>query len=351
MRGLAVIAYFLCAGLVVLAACGADEMQPGVVATVDGRSITLQQVEQGHDVRFLARPQVGTPAVKELRKEYGQVLSELIIQELVADELERRGMSVGDEELKAAEQAVRADYPEGGFEQLMAEEYLDLDFWRQQLKARLAWERFLGGVLRPQVVLESAELENYYSAHRREFRLPPRVLLVLLHSEDRSDLEKALENRRASNAPAPMPNSVTEQKLILDADRVPAVWLDAMHDLREGEASAPLVTDNGYLSLVLEGRLPAEDMALDKAYEIIEEKLVTPRLQAAFDAWLANRLVTADIRVSEQLLRSVPADDGDEPSMLEPAPPAEVEQPAQPLPDIPLESGPPDPELDALEKQ
>lgn len=339
------IVYVVCSLLLALCACGEEEPQPGVVATINGRPITLERLEEAHDVQSLEEGDYSTPSVGHLQNEYGRALADLMVQELVAAELERRGLSVTQGDVHQAEMELRRDFPDDAFEQLMAEEYLDLNFWREQLKARLAWERFLNRVLRPQVFLEGTEVEAYHQAHREEFQLPPRVELTLLHSQRKEALSEALKTKDGS-----LPEGVTRQQIILEADRVPVTWLAALKDVDQGEHTEALHDESGYLVLILDDRLAAQDMDVQNAYREIESRLVGPRLQAAFDAWLANQLVSAEIKVNPMLLEQVgvPDDEAEPEGRTEgaagPAQEQGMEQvpPGVPseMPDIPVPEAP-----------
>ena len=151
-----------------------------------------------------------------------------------------------------------------------------------------------------------------------------------------------------------LPKDVTEQQLVLSADRVPVVWLDALRNLKDGEQSQILDTETGFLSVALADRLPAEDMDLEKAYAVIEERLLTPRLQATFDAWLANRLVTADIWVAQRLMQQEAAEGDELPAELQPVKPAPeaTQDPAlEAMPEELRGVQPGSPDLDAMEQQ
>ena len=92
-----------------LGACAGDSDDMGIVARVNGEPIYLTQLEFQHD-QFQA-DSVGTyvPSVEKLRNEYGEILADLIVQELVVQELGRRDLSVTDEELREPGETVRQD--------------------------------------------------------------------------------------------------------------------------------------------------------------------------------------------------------------------------------------------------
>jgi len=175
------------------AGCGSETNENGVVATVNGRCIHLTQLETEYDFKHMDWSQGVDTNVEQLKSDYSRIVLNLVVEELVSQELQRRGLSVTDEELKAAEDRIRADYPEGAFEQVLIEEYIDLNEWRGRLKARLAMEKFYKEVLRPRVKLDYEEAEAYYREHISDFYLPDRIRFYLIQAPSEEMIKRALD--------------------------------------------------------------------------------------------------------------------------------------------------------------
>ena len=179
--------------LAALPACTPEENDAGIVARVNRRPITLERLQVRYDFKKLTVASE-TPSVAGLKAEYGAVLGDILMEELVAQDLESLGLSVTDAELKAAEDEVRADYPdEKAFEEVLVEEYIDLDSWRQELRARLTMEKFFREVLRPGITIGYEEAEAYYRDHIKDFYLPAREHFYLVTSPGRDAIDSALE--------------------------------------------------------------------------------------------------------------------------------------------------------------
>lgn len=288
-----------------LAACSsASDEEAGVVARVDGRPIYLNQLEFQHDMMHLEIA-AAAPSVATLKKDYGQVLGQLIMLELVTEEMESRDLLPTDEEVREAENTIRADYPPGAFEQILVEEYIDIESWRKQLRSHLILERFFQQVLRPQVRIEFAEAEEYYRSHTQEFSLPPRVRLALILAPEREMVEKALEEYRKKRDPeslAANQGAATVRELTMREGQMPDQWRDALAKLQPGQNTSILRDESGYKSLVLLERLPAAVLSAEQAYPFIERALAEVKLQEAFEKWLGAKLGAAKIAVSAHLL-------------------------------------------------
>ena len=351
----------LCAALAVLlllglAACSRDEDDLGVVARVNGHPIALADLEFLHDLQSVNRPAL--PSVDILRSEYGDVLSDLIVLELVRQELEARGIPVSPEELKAAEDKVRADYPDqASFEQVLVEEYIDLETWRRFLAYHQTVEKFNTQVLRPMIKIDYKEAEAYYKDHLNDFYLPARLRLLVIWGPGRELVERAANIYAESGDAAALADkfkNVNTREVVMAESKLPSSWKNALHGLKPKEPSPVLSDVSGFESLVLEESVPARLLDPSQAYPLVEDALLSKKMRDAFEDWLRKRLAESAISISEHLLRehaekhreNRPPDrfmppEPEEPAEISPAdiPPDEPEQV------IPPDEVPPGPEV------
>lgn len=312
-RGRAALAR-LCAVLLtlLLPGCGEDPLPEGVVATVNDRPIMLRTLEMVHDMSGM-NWSGRAPSVEQLQAQYGGVLSDLIVQELVTQALERAHNAVTDAEVAEAEAEVRADYPAGEFEKSLVEEYIDLDLWRSRLRARIAMQKFMRQVLRPTISIALEEVEAHYAAHRQDYRLPRRVQFLVVAGPDRPAVDKArsmvINGAGPATVEAALP-TVTVREVKMRRDRLPALWSKELADLAPRQASAVRQGEWGYQSFLLVGEIPERQLDLSHAYSLVERVLVERKMDAAYAHWIEEELRTARIRVSAHLLSDVSAANG-----------------------------------------
>lgn len=352
MHALRITIILTLAGLL-LTACAEDQDNASIVARVNGEAIPLSDLEYKYDLLYLDTEEDVSPTVERLRADYGRILSELITQKLVMQDLEQRGLAVTDNELKRAENEVRADYPEGAFEEMLVEEYVDLDFWRRQLHARLSMQVFKRQVLRPQVRIELTEAEEYYRQNIQNFYLPQRVAFLLVRAPGKNLLRKATELLQEGETPIEVSAKLKEVEAIalkMRADSLPHAWASVLEQLKPGQASGIMSSgEGGFERLILQERSPAKVLELAQAYPLIEEVLLNAKLKEAFNAWLEARVAGSEIIISTQLLPDETIAEGDtlvrdtEASALE----AEIEQPAPELPPAGLADDTSDEELES----
>ncbi|MGJ3524439.1 peptidylprolyl isomerase [Nitratidesulfovibrio sp. D1] len=296
----------LCAALLslLLSGCGQDPLPEGVVATVNDRPIMLRTLEAVHDMSSMSWSG-HAPSVEQLQAQYGNVLSDLIVQELVAQALARENIVVTDAEVAEAEAEVRADYPAGEFEKSLVEEYIDLELWRSRLRARIAMQKFMRQILRPAISIPLEEVEGYYAAHRQDYRLPRRVQFLVVAGPDKAAVDKAramaVNGARPADVEAAQP-TVTVREVKMRRDRLPALWSKELAGLAPRQASAVKQGEWGYQSFLLVGEIPEKQLELSHAYPLVERVLLERKMDEAYARWIDAELRTARIRVSTHLL-------------------------------------------------
>lgn len=287
--------------------CAPVEDEQGVVARVNGEAIFLAQLEAKHDLKHLAATVNSSASLERLRSEYGAALSDLVINVLISQYLARRGLEVSDQEVEAMEESVRADYPEDAFEQMLVEEYIDLELWRQQLRATLGLEKIFVKVLRPQISIEYQEIDEYYKEHIVDFYLPARVRFFFIQGPDPESVARVAQLSGELDDPEELGkrfDRVDVHEYTLHEDNIPKDWRALAHGLAPGQASKISEQNGrGYQSLVLMERTPSRIVDLPQAYPLIERILVERKLQEAFDAWLTGELHNVRIEVNADLLR------------------------------------------------
>ncbi|WP_167590553.1 SurA N-terminal domain-containing protein [Oceanidesulfovibrio indonesiensis] len=302
------IVIFAVALFALIAASGCDYEEPreeGVVARVNGEPIYLHELENAYDIQHLGWTADSELTVGRLRSQYGKVLTTLIVQKLVEQELQSRGIAVPPERVNQAEAQVRVDYPKDEFEKILVEEYIDLDAWREHLRASIAKQVFMEEVLRPRITLDYDEIEAYYKAHREEFNRPARIQFALISGPERRMVRDAatlyLEGGDERQLRQAYPR-VSLQEMTVRKDRLPSHWQEALESLDPSEASSVTAGQSGFETIILKQRFAAETLDAARAYPIVERILLERKQQTAFEGWLEDKLDNATVLISEHLI-------------------------------------------------
>ncbi len=305
---------YICVLVVLIFGCTNNSEDMGIVARVNGAPIYLSQLEFQHDQFQADTAGTYVPSVEKLKNEYGEILTELIVQELVVQELVKQDMAVTEHELLKAEEVVRADYPEGAFDQMLIEECIDLKSWRRQLFDYLAMKKFFQQVLRPQIKIDYKEAQAYYRKHISDFYLPESLRILVVHGPSRQIVERAVEKYLAEKDQVNLATAFGEvetREVVVREGGLSATWKNAISGLAPGQSSGVLTDRFGFEALILQERSPAKVLAPAQAYPLVEKALLENKLRDAFATWLSSSVTKAKITVSSHLLPSSDTKDGE----------------------------------------
>lgn len=290
--------------LLFLLGCQNKKEEPGIVARINGKPIYLSQLNYKYDLTHDGSAGF-IPSVDQVRKEYGQILGDVIVQELVSQELAERDIPVSDKELKEAEDQVRADYPGNAFEQILIEEYIDLNSWRRQLRYQLAMDKFFSQVLRPEIKIDYKEAEAYYRSHLSDFYMKAGFKFVMIIGSSRELVTKAVEQFRNGHTPAEISSNfkqVTVREIWVRNGQLPAAWEPFVQKLELGKASPVITQKNEFICLILKEKKEATLLTPLQAYPTVEKVLLEHKLNDKFEVWLKNKIKKSDIKISKELL-------------------------------------------------
>lgn len=297
-------AVFYCSLLLCLGACGGNDWEPGVVARVNGEPIYMRYLEAKYDFEHFEWNANQLPQTDDLKTEYQDILLELIVQKLVQEQLEEMGAAVSDKEVRAKEERIRDDYPQGEFENILVEEYVDLNYWREQIKAGLQWERFEQKYLRPRAEVELEEIKKYYREHAKDFYIPRQVHFLLVSAPEAGIVKKALNDFQKGKSIDAIRNKyeeITLHKYSMHEDQVPSVWSAALKGLEPGNSSRVKNHKNNFYALHVIKHEKEKILEPYQAYTVIEERLMRKKERAVFMDWLKNKLKNSDIEFSSRL--------------------------------------------------
>jgi hypothetical protein len=96
-----------------------------------------------------------------------QLGEELVVARRAAD----LDIAIDDDALTAAVDAIKADYPEGEFEQMLLESAIPFPLWKERLRARLLVEKVAKVDLIDAMVVTTQEIETYYRNNADAFQV------------------------------------------------------------------------------------------------------------------------------------------------------------------------------------
>ncbi len=298
---------FLLLALCCLASACESRTRPGEVARINGRVITLPQLEAMQSSAFPDWPATSAVDQEALRRQYNPALMNLLALELVKQQLEKKKLSVTDAQVLAEEDNIRADYPPGAFEALLVNEGIDRESWRFLLRNKLSLQHFLEKILRPGITIASDEATEYYRSHEAEFVRPPWAHFILVSGLRKAQVERGRRRLAETNDPALVQAEFPDlavRSVRMDKKRLFPEFVAELARLQPGQISPAVRADKEFHALMLIEATEERRLSPTEAYPLIEKTLLEEKLHAAYNAWLQGRFAKADVRVSRHLLPS-----------------------------------------------
>lgn len=304
--------------LLLIVSCADSKGLPGEIATVNGQGIFLPEAEYRR-IRLFGGPSSIAESLPEetLREQYAYVVRQMIEELVVCQFMQSKGIPLEEGTLEAEEQRIRDDYPPGGFEEMLLEQGVSPDIWRENLRRQLIVRQFIAQVIRPEIPLSPSQVQDYYSTHSAEFVIPEQWHFIQIAGPDRKEVEKArTELLNSRNATAVQKTfAVSMHDIRMGADRLPEGVLKELGGLSSWKALTVKSYENEYRSFVLLEKTPPGVLDVASTYSRVEQVLIEGQIQHAYTAWLKKHVARADIRIASILLSSLvmPGDESAEP--------------------------------------
>src|SRR5256714_1674857 len=316
---------------------------PAVVATVNDRPIQTKLYEMylknGRDALGLSEStEDGRKKIEQLRE---GIVSDLIDRTLIAQEAERRGLSIPPEKLSAAEQRTIEEFGgEQKYQAYLAENHLTRDEYLETIKLEL-YGALLSEDLNKGITVTDDDIRNYYEAHKNDpdLQQPERVtaahilinarplaiseqfqseknltgdalkVAVSAEMERRRKIAEELRRKAASGADfAALARQSSEDPASRERGGELGTFTrnthtrafdDAAFALKPNTISDVVQTDYGFHVIKVSSHEPPRPMTLAEATPEIRNRLLTQRQAARLTDWLKEARRTAKVRINE----------------------------------------------------
>jgi FKBP-type peptidyl-prolyl cis-trans isomerase (trigger factor) len=158
--------------MIAWAGCSGPEspsQQDAVLIRTDQQTVTQAQFERAFEAARIAysdNRSVDPQVIENARLRLLNQMTEEVIINRRANEL---GIVLSDTELETAIQAIKKDYPDDEFEQMLLESAIPYSLWKDRLRMRLLMEKVVDRELVQPVNITAEDIEAYYKAHEEEF--------------------------------------------------------------------------------------------------------------------------------------------------------------------------------------
>ncbi|HET6947478.1 MAG TPA: peptidylprolyl isomerase [bacterium] len=273
-------------------------MQRGtsIAATINGEVIYASELER--EITAVARQyniDLNSEQGRKQRDEIARVvLDQMIEQRLILQEARRRNALAGEQQVDAAIEDIKRNFPsEGEFQLALDQRGLTLNDLRDRLRTNLTVQNLQAQVSKATV--SEDEIRKFYQDNRKEYDRPEQVrvrhILVETEAEARfvlarlargekfEDLAKQLSRDPGSKEQGGDLGFVARGQLVPEFEQ-------AAFALQPGQVSKIVKTQYGYHVIRGIARQNAQPSTLAEVREQIRRQLLGKKQEADFTAWL-----------------------------------------------------------------
>lgn len=316
------------AGILLLtaaAALPAQQVVEEIVAIVNDDVITLSEFKQGYEERVqAARGQYqGEELDKALEFIKTHALDDMITDLLLLQLAKAENYNVTDQVKLVIENIKKANNIESDddFRRALAQQGYDYDAWVGMMEQRILKDAVIRTEVGRKIVVDDAEVVDYYKKHADEFFIPEEYQLKAVYLTIEGKDPAALETRKAeietkiksgtafdAVAEADSDEPLKEAKGSLGtfkSNELDKTLLAAVAPLKKGEMSPWVQAKNGWYLILLEDKKDGRTQTYEEAKNAIVEKLGTARQEAEIQKYLAAIKAKSYIKI----LKPNPLDD------------------------------------------
>ena len=232
--------------IVALAACDrqpgdqAQDVSPDTWATVDGRSITRDQVE-----KTFGRSEQGSAnlSAEEAMTLKLSLLNEMILQDILLAKARELKIEVPDSELDAAFNERKKNLSDEQFQAELKKRNLTPEDMREGLRREMIANKLIEQQVTSKVTVTDQEVTDFYNANKAQFTVPEesyRIAQIVVTPND----EPQQANRTGNDASTPQEASF-KVRMIMERLKSGASFADVAMDYSEDPETAPRGGDLG----------------------------------------------------------------------------------------------------------
>jgi len=156
-----------------------SSQQNAVLIRTDQQTVTQAQFERAFEAARIAYSDDRSVTPQTIENARLRLLNQMTEEVIVDRRAHELGIVLDDTEVEAAIQAIKKDYPEDEFEQMLLESAIPYSLWTERLRVRLLMEKVVDRERVQPVNITAQDIEAYYKAHEEDFAVndesPPKI--------------------------------------------------------------------------------------------------------------------------------------------------------------------------------
>jgi len=295
--------------LFLLAVAPSCSLPDDTAAMVNDRPVSFARLDDSYEAFFAQFGEMAPPGEEEVLRVRRVLLDRLIDQELMMQEVERKGLSPSAEEVRREAEIVQGELQDEEFKRVLGEAGYSLEEWKEKLLLDLAVERLQQEVVYDTVTVSKKEIEAYLENHRTDFEEPEQVRASQILVRTR---EEAVEARKRIRLGEDFAEVAREVSLSPDAGeggdlgffsrgQMPQEFEAVIFSLTRGKLSSVVETSYGYHLFLLTEKREARQRIGVEVEEEVRQILFAEKAEEAFHSWMGTLRSGADIRYNKKI--------------------------------------------------
>lgn len=288
-----------------------------IVATVNGASINLMQVQMRSRLILPQASYHGQISDEKIQKAMAEALNQLIIEELMHQEAKKAGIAVLEKEIDNRLKEIKKGYKsEEAFNKSLTAGNLDINSFKRLIEKEMAIKRIKDKAFGKPISLSEAEVKDYYEKNKEKFREPEKIRLrqILIKvppyaskeewEKGRKKAEDILAELRAGKDFAMLAKEFSDDPSkekggdtgFIHKGRLEPYIESIAYSMKVGEMSDVLQTIYGYHIIGLEEKKPPEDIPFSRIKERLKKDLEKLAMEEKQTEWVKGLKEKADIK-------------------------------------------------------
>ncbi len=288
---------------------GGEKKETGedrIIAKIGEKVITEKDFEAMLQRIVPERERITPPEIKELKR---NLLNQLVEEELILMEAQRRGIRVTDQEV---EEEVKNFLKEGdeSVEAVIKERYGSLDEWKKEIKRRLLIKKTIHQVIEMTITVTDKEAREYYNKNRKAYEIPQQVRarMIVVPTEEEAGKIKGLLRKRSFEELAkeysigPEAEKGGDLGFFGKGDMPPE--FEVVFNLPKGAVSRVVKTPYGYHIFKVVEKKKGRKLRFRDVKDLITEKIRRERVEKKYREWILTLKKNIEIDVDRTFLAS-----------------------------------------------
>jgi len=147
--------------------------QDEYLVRIGERVVTVLDFNKAFEIAEAAFPHNALQDSSALKEAKKRLLNQMTEEMVLLERAKELGVSILESEVDKNIAAIKSDYPEGVFEEILLEYAVSYESWKKGLKTRMLIEKLIQKELSAQIVITADDISRYYEENYKALNFKP----------------------------------------------------------------------------------------------------------------------------------------------------------------------------------